>query len=309
MKLRHYIREMVESELAEMARISTNIKIGDAEKVEAARELYDGTWIADMIDYVKETGETGIPQPDLARKLGKSGQQAINPKVRDFLEANIFTKGELSVPKKEKPELSGVKGRPTSEKTLVAKALNSKLEADSDYEPNEDELATLGDEFIEKLRMRVKGVLKRGRPLMPSKAKDGMMAAMKNIGDEDVDMDGDIDDEDLDQVNENEINEAAGDLNISDAAWKKWLEMSEELEYEDYDLTTHNYLQINNLFKELKWVEKNVNKYDGEELLSAFDKFIDTHIFNSPNEPMNENVNKSLNESFTRMQKIAGLIK
>jgi hypothetical protein len=169
-KLRNIIREMVEAELSEMARISTNIKIGDTEKLAAAKELYAGTWLGDMINFVEEAGEKGIPQPELAKKLGKSGMQSINPKIRDFVEANIFAKGELSVPKKEKPESSGAKGRPTSEKTLIAKDVNSKLEADINYEPTEDELAALGPEFIEKLKMRVKGLLKRGRPLGASKS-------------------------------------------------------------------------------------------------------------------------------------------
>jgi hypothetical protein len=209
MELRKYIREMVETELDEMARISTNIKIGDPEKAAIAKELYDGTWYGDMIDYVEEAGATGIPQPELARMLGKSGQQAINPKVRDFLESGIFTKGELSVPKKEKPESMGAQGRPTSEKTLMAKDINSKMEADANYKPSEDELATLGAEFIERIRMRVKGTLRRGRPAMPSKAKDGMMAAMKKIGNEDTDNDGDVDDEDLDDIAESTyINES-----------------------------------------------------------------------------------------------------
>jgi hypothetical protein len=209
MELRKYIREMVETELDEMARISTNIKIGDPEKASIAKELYAGTWYGDMIDYVEEAGDVGIPQPELARMLGKSGQQAINPKVRDFLESNIFTKGELSVAKKEKPEASGIKGRPTSEKTLMAKDVNSKMEADANYKPSEDELAILGAEFIEKLRARVKGTLRRGRPALPSKAKDGMIAAMKKIGDEDIDMDGDIDDEDLEDIAEStSINES-----------------------------------------------------------------------------------------------------
>jgi hypothetical protein len=210
MELRKYIREMVENELDEMARISTNIKIGDPEKAAIAKELYAGTWYGDMIDYVEEAGATGIPQPELARMLGKSGQQAINPKVRDFLESNIFTKGELSVPKQEKPESNGIKGRPTSEKTLMAKDVNAKMEADGNYKPSEDELAMLGAEFIEKLRMRVKGTLRRGRPAMPSKAKDGMIAAMKNVANaEDTDMDGDVDDEDLEDIAESaSINES-----------------------------------------------------------------------------------------------------
>jgi hypothetical protein len=198
MELRKYIREMVEAELDEMARISTNIKIGDPEKAAIAKELYAGTWYGDMIDYVEEAGATGIPQPELARMLGKSGQQAINPKVRDFLESNIFTKGELSIAKKEKPESSGIKGRPTSEKTSLAKIVNSKLEADNNYQPTEEEIAILGPEFFEKLKMRVKGLLKRGRKPGASKSTDGLVAAMKTASNTtDIDGDGDIDDEDL----------------------------------------------------------------------------------------------------------------
>jgi len=87
----------------------------------------------------------------------------------------------------------------------MAKAVNSKLEADANYEPTEEEMAMLGPEFIEKLKMRVKGLLRRGRPVAASKAKDGMIAAMKNVGDEDTDMDGDVDDEDLDIEDINEI--------------------------------------------------------------------------------------------------------
>jgi hypothetical protein len=206
--LRNIIREMVNQELDELARISTNIKIGNPEKFTAAQELYAGTWIGDMLDFVEEAGETGIPQPDLARKLGKSGQQAINPKVRAFLEDEILSKGELSVAKKEKAPSSGIKGRPTSEKTLIAKAVNQKLEADAEYQPSEEELEALGPEFIEKLRMRVKGTLKRGRPLTPSKASDGMVAAMKDImatGDENAD--GIVDDEDL-EAEEDKIMES-----------------------------------------------------------------------------------------------------
>ncbi len=279
MELKKYIREMVETELAEMARISTNIKIGDAQKAQAAKKLFAGTWLEDMIDYVIEAGEVGIPQPDLARKLGKSGQQAINPKVNSFLDSGLFTKGELSVPKKEKPESSGVKGRPTSEKVLMAKELNSKLEADSNYEPNEDELATLGAEFIEKLRMRVDGTLKRGRKLGASKAKDGMVAAMKNVmNTSDEDGDGDVDDEDLDQVNENELNEYGNAIPFNE--WESAI-----TDFIQKNLTS-DIDEIEMLNDVLMKIIKNNEKYLDQV-----------------------NENESLNESFNRMQKIAGLIK
>lgn len=280
MELKKYIREMVETELAEMARISTNIKIGDAQKAQAAKKLFAGTWLEDMIDYVIEAGEVGIPQPDLARKLGKSGQQAINPKVNSFLDSGLFTKGELSVPKKEKSTSNdGIKGRPTSEKVLMAKELNSKLEADSNYEPNEDELATLGAEFIEKLRMRVDGTLKRGRKLGASKAKDGMVAAMKNVmNTNDEDGDGDVDDEDLDQVNENELNEYGN-----------------AIPFNEWESAITDFIQ-KNLTSDIDEVEMLNDVL--MKIIKNNEKYLDQ-----------VNENESLNESFNRMQKIAGLIK
>ena len=282
MELKKYIREIVETELAEMARISTNIKIGDDQKAQAAKKLFAGTWLEDMIDYVIEAGEVGIPQPDLARKLGKSGQQAINPKVNSFLDSGLFTKGELSVPKKEKSTSNdGIKGRPTSEKVLMAKALNSKFEADSDYEPNEEELAMFADkpEFIENLRMRVMGTLKRGRKLGASKAKDGMVAAMKNVmNTSDEDGDGDVDDKDLDQVNENELNEYGNAIPFNE--WESAI-----TDFIQKNLTS-DIDEIEMLNDVLMKIIKNNEKYLDQV-----------------------NENESLNESFNRMQKIAGLIK
>lgn len=185
-QLRQIIREVVESELDEMARISTNIKIGDVAKAAAAKRAYEDTWIEDLIIYVEDSGDSGIPQPELAKKLGKSGMQAINPKVREFLEAGILTKGELSMDKKEKVPTSGVKGRPTSEKTMMARGLDAKFQENPDYRPSADELEALGFEFIEKLRLRSKGLLRRGRPTAPSRSK----MTPPSTSDADMDMDG-----------------------------------------------------------------------------------------------------------------------
>ena len=309
MELRKYIREMVETELSELARISTNIKIGDAAKAEAAKKLLSGTWLEDMLDIVMAAGEVGIPQPDLARKLGKTSQQAINPKVNSFLDSGVFAKGELSVPKKEKPESNGVKGRPTSEKVLMAKSLNSKLEADSDYEPNEEELEVLGSEFIEKLRMRVMGTLKRGRKLGASTAKDGMMAAMKNVMDtSDGDGDGDIDDEDLDLVSENESNENYNIQPIKSILSSNISSEEKMNKIGTYLTDTEDGLELSNT--DLgniidKWFN---TKKDASKWLNQVQ-----YLINNPEELKNIEddlyENNSLNESFTRMQKIAGLIK
>ena len=76
-------------------------------------------------------------------------------------------------------------------------------------------------------------------------------------------------------INESQINEMSSDLNIGENTWNKWLELSNKLEYEDYDLETHNYEQINSLFRELKWIEANKDKYNNDEdLFNAFSDFI-----------------------------------
>lgn len=167
-ELKTLVRKIMENEnmeLDEMARISTNLTIGDESKLEAAMSLYKGTWVGDMIEAVKDAGEAGISQPELVKKLGKSGQQAINPKVRDLLSTGVLSLGNLSKDKKEKAPSSGVKGRPESDKTKVAKKVNSAFEESIDYEPTEEEIELLGADFIAKLKSRVAGTLKRGRKL------------------------------------------------------------------------------------------------------------------------------------------------
>ena len=156
-----------------------------------------------MVDAVEEAGEAGITRDALIDITDKN-QLALNPKIKDFLEIGLFREAGLSVPKKEKSAGagSGLRGRKASDKTLVAKEVNSKLEADNEYQANETELASLGAEFIEKLRMRVKGTLKRGRPADPTKVKDGMKKVIRGIM-SDTDEDGIIDDfEDEDVIDE-----------------------------------------------------------------------------------------------------------
>jgi len=193
-KLRQVISTLITEELNEMARIATTLIIGDAAKLAKAKSLFGSeSWIGKMVNAVEEAGESGITRNELIDITNKN-QLALNPKIKDFLEIGLFREAGLSVPKKEKEEGSGQRGRKASNKTLVAKEVNSKLEADNEYQANEAELATLGAEFIEKLRARVKGELKRGRKADPSKVKDGMKKIVKGIISSDSDNNGIIDD-------------------------------------------------------------------------------------------------------------------
>ena len=195
-KLRQVISALITEELNEMARIATTLAIGDATKLAKAKSLFGSdNWIGKMIAAVEAAGEAGITRDALIDATDKN-QLALNPKIKDFLEIGLFIEAGLAAPKKEKSAGagSGLRGRKASDKTLVATEVNSKLEADNEYQANEAELATLGAEFIEKLRMRVKGTLRRGRPADPTKVKDGLKKTLKGIMSLDTDEDGIIDD-------------------------------------------------------------------------------------------------------------------
>lgn len=73
-----------ESELEEMARKANNLKVGSQEKFEAAKDLYEGGWIANLLNFISEAGEEGISQKDLAEKLGKKDSANINPAIQEL---------------------------------------------------------------------------------------------------------------------------------------------------------------------------------------------------------------------------------
>ena len=204
-KLRQVISALITEELNEMARIATTLAIGDTTKLAKAKSLFGSdNWIGKMIAAVEAAGEAGITRDALIDATDKN-QLALNPKIKDFIEIGLFIEAGLETAKKEKSAGagSGLRGRKASDKTLVAKEVNSKLEADNEYQANEAELETLGAEFIEKLRMRVKGTLRRGRPADPTKVKDGLKKTLKGIMGLDTDEDGIIDDfEDEDVIDE-----------------------------------------------------------------------------------------------------------
>ena len=94
------------SSLAEMARIPNKIKLGDPEKVEIAKEAYAGSEIEKLIDFVKEAGEEGITQDELAKKLEIKNSSSINSDINDLVKAGVFSKPKKTKeePKEEEPE-------------------------------------------------------------------------------------------------------------------------------------------------------------------------------------------------------------
>jgi len=67
--------------------IAGNFKIGNLQKAE---ETSDNTWVKDMIDIIKSSGENGISQKDLILKLGPIKDLTL--KIKEFLENGIIEK-------------------------------------------------------------------------------------------------------------------------------------------------------------------------------------------------------------------------
>lgn len=61
----------------------------------------------------------------------------------------------------------------------------------------------------------------------------------------------------------------------SEQAWNLWLKLSNENEFDDYNLETFNHLQVGGFLKELQWIEDNKDKYSDEELSQAFSEYLD----------------------------------
>ena len=61
----------------------------------------------------------------------------------------------------------------------------------------------------------------------------------------------------------------------SEQAWNLWLKLSNENEFDDYNLESFNHLQVAGFLKELQWIEDNKDKYSDEELSQAFSDYLD----------------------------------
>lgn len=84
--------------LNEMARIAAKIKIGDPRKLELAQKVYKKSTVAKLIELIKNAGEEGMTQDELAQALGIANSSEINSDINLLVKAGAFAK-----PKKEEP--------------------------------------------------------------------------------------------------------------------------------------------------------------------------------------------------------------
>lgn len=199
-----------DKELNEMARIATLIKAGKSIKFQASVDRYKGTWVGDLLDAVQESPD-GITQPALAVAAGKSRQQDINPYIRKFLQDGTLVTGALEKPKQEKPESTGILGRPKTDDGVrkdTARNLMIKLKDDPNYDASE-EIKVLGQAEVDKIKdLMASGGIKRGRKIGSSTKSTPNLSEMARTATKYV-----INDESLLTDNERENRWVSGILN------------------------------------------------------------------------------------------------
>ena len=84
----------IDVELKEMARIASRIKLGDPEMVQLALDVYGGSATEKIINLVKDAGEEGTTQEEIASALGIKNPTTINSEINSLVKAKALVKSE-----------------------------------------------------------------------------------------------------------------------------------------------------------------------------------------------------------------------
>jgi hypothetical protein len=89
--------------VSEMARIANKITLGDSKQVKLALDVYEGSILEKLINLVKEAGEGGLTQDELAEKLGIDNSSVLNSHIKTLVKLKAFSKPEKETKPTEKP--------------------------------------------------------------------------------------------------------------------------------------------------------------------------------------------------------------
>ena len=140
----------------EMSRPSNNLKVGSQEKFEAAKDLYEGGWIANLLNFIAEAGEDGISQKDLAEKLGKKDSANINPAIQELKMVKAIAttriKGDTSpeVTDSEEDDVIAVAGDEETDKEEVEDEEDTFFKVDKEFDAPEEEPKMADIKAVEK---------------------------------------------------------------------------------------------------------------------------------------------------------------
>jgi hypothetical protein len=191
-KLINSLRQLVKEEIAiHEDRLGKGLVIADPEKAAKLKRLYpEDYWVVKIITTIENATDRDITR--LGYKDPRTGEfidglkqilnikpERINPELRELIKSGVLVdKAETAIPKKEKPETTGKKGRKASDtsKEGVVRLLAQRWTADPEYVPSEEEITyvipksngqteTFTADQVAKLKAKVLGLSKRGRKL------------------------------------------------------------------------------------------------------------------------------------------------
>jgi hypothetical protein len=184
------LRQLIREEIALTEdRLGKGLVIADPEKAAKLKRLYPADyWVVKIITAIEGATDRDITR--LGYKDPKTGQfidglkqilnmkpERINPELRELIKSGVIVdKAETAIPKKEKPETTGKKGRKASDtsKEGVVRLLAQRWIANPEYVPSEAEITYVipksggqtemfTADQVAKLKAKALGLSKRGR--------------------------------------------------------------------------------------------------------------------------------------------------
>lgn len=184
------LRQLIREEIALTEdRLGKGLVIADPEKVAKLKRLYpQDYWVVKIITTIegatdRDITRLGYKDPstgefiDGLKQILNIKSERINSELRDLIKSGVIVdKAESAIPKKEKPETTGKKGRKASDtsKEGVVRLLAQRWMANPEYVPSEAEITyvipksdgqteTFTADQVAKLKAKALGLSKRGR--------------------------------------------------------------------------------------------------------------------------------------------------
>lgn len=201
--LRQLIREEIAFNESSQGRLGKGLGV-DTEKASKIKQLYPKEHIIyKIIDTIENPGDkvitrlgykdpsTGEFVDGLMQMFGFKSPQMLNAYLIELVKSGIIFDKDTAIPKREKPESTGQRGRKPSDRSKegVIRILFQKWQENPDFTPTEEEttydipkgLGTekIAPEILAKIKSKALGLSKRGRP---SSGKDDLLSKVeKNL--------------------------------------------------------------------------------------------------------------------------------
>jgi hypothetical protein len=197
--LRRIIKEEIQ---IKEDRLGKGLGIADADKAAKIKQLFPKdhmfykiiTAVEDAKDY--DMTRLGYKDPKTGEFIKGLSQildmnnTRFGPQVRELIASGVLVdKADTPIPKKERPESTGQRGRKTSDKSRegIIRSLFTSFQEDPNFEPSEDDITynlpkglgteKLAPELLSKVKNKALGLAKRGRPA--SEKKDDLLSKVE----------------------------------------------------------------------------------------------------------------------------------